>query len=194
MKKEDGKEKLDRRTRYTKMVICDALLTLMEQKPFGKISVTEVCKKAEINRGTFYLHYLDLEDVLDQLLQEILENTTGTIEHVMCGGAECKTYPFCQRMHSDDRYRVLFTDDSITDKLLHTLGNYGKEVFISYLMSHSHLNFQEAEAIYTFQINGCLAINRLMLYNKCNDWQTIQKTVDAFLKAGLEHFLLPDRD
>ncbi len=194
MKKEDGKEKLDRRTRYTKMVICDALLTLMEQKPFGKISVTEVCKKADINRGTFYLHYLDLEDVLDQLLQEILEKTTGTIEHVMCGGGECKTYPFCQRMHSDDRYRVLFTDDSITDKLLHTLGNYGKEDFISYLMSHSHLSFQEAEAIYTFQINGCLAINRLMLYNKCSDWQTIQKTVDAFLKAGLEHFLLPDRD
>ncbi|MCC8162895.1 MAG: TetR/AcrR family transcriptional regulator [Lachnospiraceae bacterium] len=161
---------------------------------YEKISVTELCRMADINRGTFYLHYLDLEDVLDQLLKEILENTTGTIEHVMCGGQECKTYPFCQRMHSDDRYRVLFMDDGITEKLLHILGNYGKEDFISYLMSHSHLNFQEAEAIYTFQINGCLAINRLMLYNKCSDWQTVQKMVDAFLKAGLEHFLLPDRE
>ena len=48
--------KLDRRTRYTRQTIRDTLLELMAHKPFPRITVTEVCKLAEINRGTFYLH------------------------------------------------------------------------------------------------------------------------------------------
>ena len=42
-------------------------------------------------------------------------------------------------------------------------------------------------------MNGCLAINRLMLRNHCEDWKAIQRTIDGFIKAGLEHYLLPDR-
>lgn len=45
--------KEDRRTRYTKNIIKDTLLELMHQKSFDKITVTELCRKAEINRGTF---------------------------------------------------------------------------------------------------------------------------------------------
>ena len=62
-----GGRKMDRRTRYTRQAIRETLLELMEEKPFSRVTVTEVCRKAEMNRGTFYLHYLDLEDVLDDL-------------------------------------------------------------------------------------------------------------------------------
>ena len=47
----------------------------------------------------------------------------------------------------------------------------------------------QAEAIFHFQINGCMTINRLMLKNKCRDWHTIQQTIDRFIRAGLEAFL-----
>ena len=57
--------KMDRRTRYTRQIIRDTLLELMGEKGFSHVTVTEVCKQAELNRGTFYLHYLDLNDVLD---------------------------------------------------------------------------------------------------------------------------------
>ena len=49
--------KQDRRTRYTRQTIKDTFLELLTQKSFTKITVTEICKNAEINRGTFYLHY-----------------------------------------------------------------------------------------------------------------------------------------
>ena len=51
----------DRRTRYTRRLIQDTLLALMDKKPFSRVTVTELCRHAEINRGTFYLHYLDLD-------------------------------------------------------------------------------------------------------------------------------------
>ena len=40
--------------------------------------MTELCKRAELNRGTFYLHYLDLNDVLDDIFTELLSQTTAS--------------------------------------------------------------------------------------------------------------------
>ena len=68
-----------------------------------------------------------------------------------------------------------------------------KENFITWLMSHSILTFEEAEAVFYFQMNGCLTINRLMIRNHCDDWKKIQKTIDAFIRAGLESFLIHDQ-
>ena len=59
----------DRRTRYTRQIIKDSFLDLLKEKPFSKITVTELCRISEINRGTFYLHYYDIDDVLDDLLE-----------------------------------------------------------------------------------------------------------------------------
>lgn len=185
--------KMDRRTRYTRQTIRDTLLELMDEKGFSHVTVTEVCKRAELNRGTFYLHYLDLNDVLDDIFTELMSETTCALDHVLCANKQCTTYPFCDKIRSNDRYRILFLDESVTETLLSKLSDVCKESYVTYLMSHSLLTFQEAEAIFTFQMNGCLAINRLMLRNHCTDWKTIQCTIDNFIRAGLEHYLLPDR-
>ena len=189
----EPKRKMDRRTRYTRQLIRDTLLELMGEKGFRHVTVTEVCKRAELNRGTFYLHYLDLNDVLDDILKELMAETTCALDHVLCPERQCTTYPFCDKIRQSDRYQVLFLDESVTEILLRKLSDACKETYVTYLMSHSLLTFQEAEAIFTFQMNGCLAINRLMLRNHCTDWKTIQRTIDGFIRAGLEHYLLPDR-
>lgn len=62
--------KNDARVRYTKMIIQQVFIDLLKEKPVSKISVTEICKRAEINRTTFYKHYLDVYDLLEQLETE----------------------------------------------------------------------------------------------------------------------------
>ena len=47
------KAHMDRRTKYSLRAIQNALLDILEKKDFGSISVTEVCEKADVNRGTF---------------------------------------------------------------------------------------------------------------------------------------------
>lgn len=64
--------KVDRRVKYTKMVIKDSLIMLLQQKPLTKISVKEICQHADINRATFYAHYSDPYDLLQQLELEII--------------------------------------------------------------------------------------------------------------------------
>lgn len=185
--------KMDRRTRYTRQVIRDTLLELMREKGFVRATVTELCQRAELNRGTFYLHYLDLNDVLEDILTELMQETTCALDHVLCPGRSCTTYPFCDKIRSSAQYQVLFLDDSVTETLLRKISDLYKESYVTYLMSHSLLTYQEAEAIFTFQINGCLCVNRLMLRNHCTQWKTVQRTIDGFLRAGLEQYLLPDR-
>ena len=65
--------KTDRRTLYTRQVVKDALLELLEKNPYDKINVTLLCRQAEITRATFYLHYADLNEVLDEVIAEALD-------------------------------------------------------------------------------------------------------------------------
>ena len=41
----------------SKRLIREALVTMMRQKPFEKITITDIVKTADINRGTFYVAY-----------------------------------------------------------------------------------------------------------------------------------------
>lgn len=52
--------KTDARIRYTRQTIQQVFIDLLKQKPLGKITVKEICEKAQINRSTFYKHYEDV--------------------------------------------------------------------------------------------------------------------------------------
>lgn len=64
--------KMDRRTIYTRKTVKDALLELLEEHPYEKITVASLCRQAEITRATFYLHFQDMDAVLKELLDEAL--------------------------------------------------------------------------------------------------------------------------
>ena len=79
--------KLDARVRYTRRVIQEALLTLLEQKPMNKITVTELCALAQINRATFYAHYADCYAVLNALEDGLLRAFENSLS-ASAGGME----------------------------------------------------------------------------------------------------------
>ncbi len=62
----------DRRIVRSKLALRNALLALMEQKPFSAISITEIVELADYNRGTFYKHYESKKDLLEDLIHEII--------------------------------------------------------------------------------------------------------------------------
>lgn len=63
--------KIDLRVRYTQDILKSSLVSLLAQKPLEKIKVTELCAAAGVNRSTFYTHYLDLFDFIDQIKEEL---------------------------------------------------------------------------------------------------------------------------
>lgn len=59
-----------KRTTETKSYIKQALTRLINIKNFEEISVTMICREAGINRGTFYLHYIDKYDMIEKMKEE----------------------------------------------------------------------------------------------------------------------------
>lgn len=53
----------DRRTRLTKRLIAKSLIELIKTKPVDQISVSELCRQADINRATFYRYYTMPKDI-----------------------------------------------------------------------------------------------------------------------------------
>lgn len=192
MKNKEKNSYTDRRTRYTRQTIKDSLLSTMQHKPFSKITVTEICRLSEINRGTFYLHYYDLDDVLDDTIEDVLQDTTPVLNHVMCPEKSGCSFPFCQKMQESQQYQILFFDEIASARLLEKICELSKEHFVTNLMQNSLLSYEQAEALLYFQMNGCLAINKRMLKNHCTDWKKIQQVIDQFIKSGLESFLIRD--
>ena len=64
---------VDRRVKKTKRQLRQALMHLMTEKPSRSISVRELAERADINRGTFYIHYKDVSDLLQRLEDEMAE-------------------------------------------------------------------------------------------------------------------------
>jgi AcrR family transcriptional regulator len=69
-------QKKDRRIRKTRAQLQNGLAKLMKTKSINEITVKELVDEVDINRSTFYLHYTDiynlLEDIENRLMDEIL--------------------------------------------------------------------------------------------------------------------------
>ncbi|KMK52733.1 HTH-type transcriptional regulator EthR [Fructobacillus sp. EFB-N1] len=67
--------------RYTKAdaAIRATFLEILAHKDFHKISVQEIIKQADINRSTFYAHFLDKDDLMETIQLDLLEETMGAL-------------------------------------------------------------------------------------------------------------------
>ena len=65
--------KEDKRSRKTIKAIQDALLRMLAEKRLSDIKIVDLCKNADINRTTFYLHFESTEQVLLSIREEIVK-------------------------------------------------------------------------------------------------------------------------
>lgn len=66
-------------TAQTKRNLQEAFWSLYLEKPLPKISIKEITDRAGYNRGTFYLYYKDVYDILDQIEQGVLDTISALI-------------------------------------------------------------------------------------------------------------------
>ena len=74
------KQSQDRRARRSRRMLKESLLELMKRKRFSEISVRDVTDGADMNRGTFYLHYTDTADLLLSLEADLFQELQALID------------------------------------------------------------------------------------------------------------------
>lgn len=118
------------RTKSTRNHIKDTFLVMLKKKPFLKIRITALCQKAGITRATFYAHYLDIYDLVDDIMNDaliFLDSITDRTCHESFEDlwdvvrqndlAVFKAYndrlPPCHRLIDIPKYHPLMKDDTI---------------------------------------------------------------------------------
>ena len=151
--------KNDARVRYTKRVLRSALLKLMEEKPINNITVKEVCALAEINRATFYGHYKDCFDLLEQIENELIEDYTDSLKYLSgFDVTELLEAIFGLIERNMDLCRLLVfdhPDNALIQKMIEATHDKSIEGWRSRL---THATEEDMEMLYTCLSNGLMRV------------------------------------
>ena len=109
--------KSDARVKYTKMILRQSLLTLLREKSIDKITISELCKKAEINRGTFYSHYATAYELLKDIEESYIADNLKTFRDFWSSNYEMNNMQLIfENIHTNrDIYQVLLGENGDPD-------------------------------------------------------------------------------
>ena len=153
----------DRRKRRTKKAMTDALAGLLLEKPLSNISVREISEIADINRGTFYLHYRDVYDMSEQLQNEIIEKFNEIVENYEPKKQTDELFPMLVELFNlladnSELAKVLISkngDAAFVDKLKNILR---EKCFINAQKVLGIKNNEEFNYFYHYIVSGCIGI------------------------------------
>lgn len=113
----------NKRSRDTDEAIIRAAFQVMieKKKPVSKITVREICELAEINRSTFYAHYMDVYDLFEKVEQHMAQMCADTILNSYAAGSGFQAAiegMFGYVLAYKDFYQLYFSELSHTVRIL----------------------------------------------------------------------------
>nr|WP_296043369.1 TetR-like C-terminal domain-containing protein [uncultured Blautia sp.] len=161
-------EKVDRRVRKTKAQLREGLAHLMLEKSIKEITVKELVDKVDINRSTFYLHYADIYQMLQQIEEEALDNITHILENCPVDFSNNEsTLEFVTKF-----FAILDSDKDLCRALLGPHGdmafveqieNLLAGTFLKHLPGTFPKNDSNLKYAYAFILNGCVGLIKTWL-------------------------------
>ncbi|WP_195986359.1 TetR/AcrR family transcriptional regulator [Clostridium sp. D53t1_180928_C8] len=157
----------NRRIIYTKKVIRDSLIDLLQDKDIHQITVTDICKKADINRGTFYTHYKDAFDLLESIEDELFNQIIEFIGETPAEEYINSLLPRVLELISENKAlcKILFCrqkDNRILERILSvaSMADFEKICMNSNEFIKSNMNY-----FIRYSVGGCISIIQAWLEN-----------------------------
>lgn len=176
---------MDRRIKRTRTAVFNAMLDLMVEKDASKITVLELCKKADINKSTFYLHYKSMNDCLDACFQTIMDGVIDISKRIKYD--DIRKDPtnavniLLNEVEKEIDYLYKFKSSSICGPAIKVL----KENLVTYISENNgftmEYNYHEISSI-TFAVAGCIdaIIEPLPIFKK----DELAKVMCSMLKSN----------
>lgn len=184
-------ETQDRRIKRTKMLLQNALVDLMLEKAVGKISVKELTQKADVNRSTFYLHYLDIYDMLEQMENEFVETIQGFFHDFFTPLPTSMPLMLfvniSEWLEQDKEYYVKLLRGSASGYIFEELESRIRDEFLTLL----YLIFLDEESLdlrtrVNFTVSGTVGVLRMWVMEGGNiSLVELSETIDDILNNGM---------
>jgi len=156
------RETSDRRIKYTKTMLKNGIIELLEEYPISKITVKKLCETADINRSTFYAHYSDAYDLLQQLEREVLQEL---MEHISKHTFTEKTEEIVQVLNvmlgyigeNSDLFKVLLSENG-NSSFQKDIMQITQQKSITDLYNSKNIDARTSEYIQCFLLSGSISI------------------------------------
>lgn len=159
---------LDSRVRRTKRLLRQGLTELLREKSIKKITVRELSERIDINRGTFYLHYKDIYDLVDQIEKELFDEFEEILDSYCI--ADLKTRPhkvfldMCNFLYANREICAALLGENGDINFILNLRNFLRQKCLRDVVENYHLeNLAEYNYIYAYFESGTVGIVRYWL-------------------------------
>ena len=128
-----GKKSSHKNAARSRHLIKQAFAELLNEKDMAKITVTDIVERANISRGTFYAHYLDVYDLYSAILTNIVEAIGEAfddmgIDNIILDPSAAITFGI-QFLEKNKNYYKLFLTSSYGEKLIMRIISLAEEKF-----------------------------------------------------------------
>ena len=167
-------KKEDRRVRRTKKLLTQALTQLLQEKQINEITVKELTDLADMNRGTFYLYYKDMFDMLEKIEDGMFEALDAIVSLHEHDDVSQQTKPILLDLFrfiqdNQEMCRVLLSPHGDMN-FLHRLNEVVRE---KCLKAWPNIRKEKGEADfdyhYSFVVFGCAGIIRAWVNRDCSE-------------------------
>ncbi|MDX6152704.1 TetR-like C-terminal domain-containing protein [Marinococcus sp. PL1-022] len=152
--------KTDRRVKYTKAALKHSLFALMEEKSITSITVTELCKHADINRNTFYAHYRSPNELLADIEKEFTRAFIHKVEQSLDRPRyNDLMYRLCVYLEQNkSTCRALVKLQSNREDVFTRIHHYFHPRIVQKWVQENSLDYSNVDALYVFIAGGSRAL------------------------------------
>lgn len=153
--------KNNKRRKESRMKIGAAFMELLQTKDIAHVTVSDICKKAEVNRSTFYSNYLDVYDLADKMREHLEEDLRLLFADSSILGD----------MPSSIRFFTHIRDNQIYYRTYFKLGYDNKFQLVQYDKKQAELDFENKNIKYHVEFfrNGLNSIIKMWLEGGCEE-------------------------
>ena len=194
------------RKEMTRMLLKEGLLSCLANDSFESVTVTLLCKASGITRSTFYLHYSNIMEIVDDLVDDAISysrpgmvdnNNLQIIAKALSAASNSislrEAYdsifdrlPLCQRIIRHKKYLPLFLDEQISEYVLQRIIGREKDRQGLVMAESLGVSFDVGVSIFIFLVHGLYAVNKQYKWTQSDQWLEAQKIIFEFVYRGLQ--------
>ena len=184
-------KKEDRRVRRTKKLLTQALTELLQKKQVNEITVKELTDLADMNRGTFYMYYRDIFDMLEKIEDELFQKLDVIAQSHEHGDPTQQVKPILLDLfrfieENQEMCRVLLSpngDMNFLHRLYEAIRERSLEIWKDQMGS---LDEKEFDYRYSFVIFGCAGMIRAWVNRSCQETDMqMAELADRMIRRGI---------
>lgn len=181
------------KTNQTKNQILDAFIKILNNKDISKITISDITKEAKINRGTFYRHFIDKNDLIEKKESEILSQAAEILQNFTNNDSDLNNF----NKYRTDVLRVLYDNSSFVSAMIGENGDLTFETKLlteMYTFSKNNIKYfglsiekptKKQEIALQFLANGLLGALKFWLQNTNMTIEELSSILDEIIEKGL---------